>query len=87
MLDGLIFAVQVVAFLTGTGLAVSLEQICDLVEAVGLGAEVTHTTGHFLAHLNTGVTMKAVTLNYGGFDAVTEKDVLEGALDGGGAGA
>ncbi len=86
-------AVDVVALLAGAGLAVGAEQLFQQFEVVGLGAEVTQVApggsgvGHLHLHRGAVVAVEAVTLDDGGLDAVAVEDVLEGALDGGGAGA
>jgi hypothetical protein len=79
--------VQIVALFAGTGLSVGLEQLFQLVEAVGLRSEVAHMLICYLdSHLGAVITVVAVPLDNGGFDTITEEDMLEGAFDGSGAG-
>jgi len=93
VLDRLLLAVQVVAFLAAAGLAVDPKHLLQLVEQVGLGAEVAEvlalfvSLGHRLAHGHAVVAVEAVPLDHDRCDFIPVEDMLEGAFDSGGAGA
>ena len=87
-------AVDVVALLAASGLAVGLEQFGQLVEVVGLRTEMAErhvALGFGLLHrfleFDARQAVEAVTLDHGSVDFFAKEDVLECALDGGGAGA
>ena len=91
---GLVGVVQVFAPPAATALAVAAEEVFQLAEEVGLGAEVRQAVlsaglvfGHFFAHLQAVVGVEAIALDGGGGDAFAAEDLLEGALHSAGAGA
>ena len=80
--------------LAGAGVAVGAEQGFELLEEVGLGAEVARRALALALGLRDGllhplavVPVEAVALDDRRADVLAVEDVLERALDGGGAGA
>ena len=88
MVGGLVDVVEVVTLFAGAGFTVGPEQFLELVETVGLRAEVAEMLfGHLDLHLGAVVAMEAVAFDDGGVDAFAGEDMLEGTFDGGGSGA
>jgi len=86
MFNGLFFAVQVVALLAATCLAISLEQFGQFIEAICFRAKVTHVIlGHFDAHFSTIIAMEAVALDNGGTDFLASEYMFKGAFYSSGA--
>src|SRR3977135_1361764 len=78
----------------GAGLAVVAEDVLQLLEQVGLRAEVAEVLVallalllHLRAHLDAVVAMKRIALDRGGGDLLATEDVFERPLHRGGAGA
>ena len=94
VLDRLFIAVDVVTLLAAAGAPVGLEQIGEGSEVVGLGAEVAERViTRRLRLLHGGLEFDAVqavetvALDHRSLQVLTGEDMLEGALDGSGAGA
>jgi len=91
--QGFVLVVYVVTAFATAGLAVILEEPGEIAEQIGVGTEVadvvaaTACVRNGSAHRRTRVAMKAVSLDDGGGDIEAAEDVLEGRLDGRGAGA
>ena len=91
VVGGLFSAVQVIALLAATVAAVVAEQFLQLVEQVGLRAEMGEVfagglgLGHRFLHRPPLEAVVAVTLHHRRHNALPLEDVLEGALYGAGA--
>jgi len=79
--------VQIKAFFARAGFAIGFEQLRQLIEVVGVGAEVAHPLSDLVAHLNAVVAVKTVPFHNGRTDAVPVENMLESAFNGGGSGA
>jgi len=90
--DRLLGVVDVVPALPGAGGTVALKQLQLLVEEIALGTEMAQVApvllglGQFLLHLVAVEAVEAVALDEGGTSPDALEDMLQGILDGAGAG-
>ena len=89
----LFIAMEVIALLPPAGLAISGEELFQLVEQIGLGPKMAEmaialifSRPHVFLHRNPVIAMKAVAFHHDWINILPQEDVFKGFLDSRGSG-